>query len=667
MVGARKQWDFTIAGSVVRIATITLAVTVSSGAMAQAPQRGSAKISHSKKSAQKTKKSQTTKKIMPKSVNKSGSSGRTVAPQKATEQMVAKPNVSANLTPMELFLKARNFFAVGKYEQAIQFASAARDKIPTSNFPVILMAQSYYRLGNVSKAVALFRSVDISEILPEAAVDYALSMFAGRQYSAVIKIFPLVPEGHPYRDIVKFYVGVSYMNYEQYAQAQKYLRKAGNLPASLKSQRRRLLSEIDDLGDRNQSAGRPSQAFSQNQFQYYAPPAPPPELLPGGTPGNASADKHPAAQPAALAKSSISYSAKPSVGFTVSSTKKDFSGTNESRSESKTPAADLTLGAKFLGNARSFGSQPSLDLNLTPAFSHTDSKSTASNLTASIDDPNNIQNNITTTESASFFFQKTYNVSALYPINEPVDVGASYTVVDQHTDARTDSNTTTPSANLVAEFGDLKLDTSWTQVQTITKPPNTEKTDKTSTTLKFGLQHNGDNATTSGTISQLQNSKPALDGGIKSRLDMGVSWRTTWDSFSLTLAGSKSDSTRLTLSASGAALSKWSLNATGSYTLPFGMSLDLLCGYSSLSNIVTQNAAVAPETTATEAMGSATASQLSLTVKGTIASFLTLSGNYDYTSRSPSIGDPAFQKKLLSEQWSQQTMTVFSMSASYSF
>ena len=148
---------------------------------------------------------------------------------------------------------------------------------------------------------------------------------------------------------------------------------------------------------------------------------------------------------------------------------------------------------------------------------------------------------------------------------------------------------------------------------------------------------------------------------------MGVSWRTTWDSFSLNLAGSKSDSTRLTLSASGAALSKWSLNATGSYTLPFGMSLDLLCGYSSLSNIVTQNAAVAPETTATEAMGSATASQLSLTVKGTIASFLTLSGNYDYTSRSPSIGDPAFQKKLLSEQWSQQTMTVFSMSASYSF
>ncbi len=579
---------------------------------------------------------------------------------------VAKVEDLNAMPAKDLYLKARDYFVAGNYGSAIQLAALAKSKTPTAILPVILMAQCYYRMGNNSKAEALFRSVEIGDILPEAAVDYAFSMFAARRYREVIKIYPVVPVGHPYKDIVKFYVGVAYVNFEQYDHAMKYLRKAGNLPSNLNAQRRRILSEMDDLRDRERGrpAARYQQLSQQNWSQSYVVPPPiPAEILPGGTPGGATAAKAPPAPPPALAKSSTSFSATPLLKLAMDSSKTDFSGVFQSHADSKTTGGEMALGAKFLGRAKSFGSQPSLDLNLTPSYSHTDRNSTTSKLTASVDDPANVQNNITAASGSTFFLNYTYGLNGLYPVSEPVDLGGGYLIVDSHSDARIDSTMSTPSLKAVVEVGNIKIDGNWSQAQYTEK--KTHAKDNASTTLKLGLKLSGDNSTTTGSIESKDNSKP-LVSGVKSTLTLAGSWLTNFEDISLGIAATKTDVTRLPKFLKNTALKQWTASATGTYLLPFELSVELLGAYTSLSNVVVQLDKGA-DGVVPESLGTMTGKQLKISLSGKIAGFLSLKGSYSYETRTPVIDDPAFEKELLKNNFSENTSTSLSLAVSQSF
>jgi tetratricopeptide (TPR) repeat protein len=632
--------------------------------------RGVSNIQSPKKSLKKPTKSVTAKEADSKSGSKSVEGMRpavSAAPAAGvTVPAVVKVEDLNALPAKDLYIKAREYFANGNYGMAIRLASLAKSKTPTATLPVILMAQSYYRMGNNPKAEALFRSVEIGDILPEAAVDYALSMFSARRYREVIKIYPLVSEGNPYKDIVKFYVGVAYVNFEQYNHAIKYLRKAGNLPPNLKAQRRRILSEIDDLRDRERSRStvRTQQPSQLNWSQSYVMPPPPPsgEVLPGGTPGAATAAKPSPAPPPPLAKSSNSFSATPLVKLAADTSKKDFSGISQEQSESKTTSSELALGAKFLGRARSFGSQPSLDLNVTPSYQHTESKTTTSKLTASVDDPTNVQNNIEEKPKSSFALTYIYGLNGLYPVSEPVDIGAGYNVASSHSDLRIDSTTSTPSIKAVVEIGDFKVDGNWSQAQYTEK--QTPAKENALTSLKVGLKLSGDNQTTTGAVESQENSKPLISG-VKSRLILSGSWLTNFDDISLQIAASKTDVTRVPLFKLGQPLKQWTASATGTYMLPLAISLDLLGGYTSSSNMVTQLPAV--DGVVPEALGTMTGKQFKITLKGKFSSFLSISSSYSYVSQSPAIDNPAFEKEIIKNNFSQNTSTSVSLGISESF
>lgn len=626
-----------------------------------------------KKSSQKSVRSVKAKKADSKSLAKPVEVARPAGTEAPVAAVTAAPVVKVEdlnaLPAKDLYLKAREYFATGNYVAAIRLATLAKSKTPTATLPVILMAQCYYRMGNNAKAEALFRSVEIGDILPEAAVDYALSMFAARRYREVIKIYPLIPEGNAYKDIVKFYVGVAYVNFEQYNYAIKYLRKAGNLPPNLKTQRRRLLSEIDDLRDRERSRTtvRSQQPAQLNWAQSYVPPPPPPPppppagLLPGGTPGTATAVKPPPAPPPPLAKSSKSFSATPAVKLAADSSKKDFSGISQEQSESKTTSAELALGGKFLGHARSFGSQPSLDLYLKPSYFHTESKTTSSKLTASVDDPTNVQNTITDTPKSAFSLTYNYGLKGLYPVSEPVDIEAGYDVVKTHSDLRIDTTTSTPAVKVFAEVGDFKVDGSWSQAQSTLE--QTPAKDNAVTSLKIGLKMSGDNATTTGSVENKENSKP-LVSGIKSTRIFSGSWLTNFDDISLVIAASKADVTRVPLANAGT-LNKWDASATGTYMLPFDISCDLVGTYTSSSNMVLQLPAV--DGVVPEALGTMTGKLFKIALKGKIASIISLSGSYAYQSQSPAVNDPAFEKSILTANFSQNSSTSVSLGISQSF
>jgi tetratricopeptide (TPR) repeat protein len=576
------------------------------------------------------------------------------------------------LSSKGLYLKARDLFAAGQYKAAIQYAAASRRRLPNAQRPVVLMAQSYYRLGMVSRASALFQSIDLAELPQEASVDYVLTMFSAKRYRSVIKGSALVPDAHPYKGVVRFYTGVSYMHLKLYSRAQKSLYSATDLPPDLKAQRKRLLAEIEDLRDRERlGQGDLAQQYAyQNQSLYLPPPpppAPPVDLLPGGTPGGSAAPKKVPPTPPPPAKASTSYSAKPSFEWSQKSTKRDFSGFNQSQTDEQSPSAALALAVKFLGSPRPFGGQPSLDLNVTPSYSNSESKTTQSKLTAPADAPSSVQNLVTKTSSSGYAFTKSYGADALYQVTEPIDIGLGLKRSDAHSvtsgKPKSDITTTTPSAKLMADIGDFKTVGSWTQdqiddsVDSARSRSNSEK--------KLALTRGGENATVSASVSIKDNSKPLIDGGIKSTFSLNASWLRNFEDFSLNLSGSKTDLTRVPVMAPKTVLNKNSVSATVSYSMLFGLSVDVLAGYSQLSNLVVQLPAVAE--VVPEAMASGSAKQLSVSLKVSPVSFLSLNTSYDYTSRALTIGNAEFEKKMQTDNWSQQTITTLKISANMNF
>ena len=586
------------------------------------------------------------------------------APAQAVTSAVPAKS-TAKLTASELYMKAREFFAAGRYPEAIQYAAASQRRSPNTKVATVLMAQSYYRIGNTPRAAKLFLSVGSSDIPREAGVDYLLTMFAARRYREVIKGFPIVPDNHPYRDVAKYYTGVSFMHFKLYQKAQAYLRTARKIPPTLNSQRRQLLSEIDRILD-NERQGvfdQPQQYAYQSQ-QYYALPPPPEMEAPRSSAPGAPGPAKPSSPP--LPKAATTYSVKPSVGLKQVSTHRDFNGLSQSQEDKQIPSASLALDLKHLGKPRPFGGQPSIDLNLTPSYESTDSKKSTSALVADAADPTNVQNVQAKTDTSSFTISQAYGLSGEYPVSEPVDIGAGYKVKQDRTrgSSKADLTTTTPSAKIVAEMGMGKFDASWQADQIADK--RTPDANRTNTTIKLSLARNSENTTTTGAVTKIDNSKPAQELGIKSVTQLDLGWVRNFDDYSLGITGNKTDRTRGELMAGKTVLNETSAKIEGTLNMSFGVSLVTSGTMYQYANLVVLNGGAVKDGP-DEAMANGTGKRLLVTLKVSPVSFVAFSASYDYTDRSLSVGEASLAKKMQTEDWSQQTVTTLNISANYAF
>jgi hypothetical protein len=541
-----------------------------------------------------------------------------------------------------------------------------------SRLPTVLVAQSYYRLGKVARAAKLFQSVPLEDIPNEATFDYILAMFSARKFREVIKAFPHLPEQHPYKDTARFYTGVSLMQFRLYEKAKFTLRGSRRLPPSLVTERRRLLNELDDLIEREKSVamGQGQQAPAAYSF-YYRPIAAAPTIvaeepiLPGGVPG----------KPAAAPKSSgpvgaaTSYVARVGFDFTQKATYRDSHGFKEERKEEKTPSILAALGLKYAASPRPFGAQPTVEANLSPVYSHTETDVSSGSLKATEADPENVQNVVTNVETATYKLVNTYGVSGLYPVSDPVDVSGGYTVVDAYPKANSKKVVTTSTAALkvAAELSLLKFDLGYDHIGITSK--ESSDFNRSNSVIKGSVYRNGENSTLSLNLSMVNNGKPqAEDDGVSSTMNIQFSWLRNFEDFSLGLIAKKVDKQGLPEKTKGVVGGELGATAEASYSMSFGVSLVGSASYSKLSRFAVSNRVEADGAEAKEqAFASGSLNRYAIGLKVAPASFFALSASYDYTTRDLTVEDEAIQKQMQREHWSLQTTTIFAVSASHSF
>lgn len=590
-------------------------------------------------------------------------------PANAVQAATSTATKSGKLSGQELYLKAREFFAVGRYPETIKYAAAAGRRLPKTNLPTVLMAQSYYRLGMNPRAAKLFSQISIDDLPKEAAIDYILTMFAARRFREVIKAFSVVPEGHPYKDVARFYAGVSFLQFKLYQKAQYYLRSSRKLPPSLNSQRRRLLSEIDDVLDQERRG-----VFDQSQpYSYQSPvvgmaPLPSPEvaepILPGGTPGAAKEDKAPPPTPPT---SSTTFAVRPSMAWNQTNTRQDFNGLKQSDTTERSPSAAMNVGLKHLGSPRSFGGQPSIELNLTPSYSHSEKITNSSSLVADSASPDNVQNVSTKKEETSYVLTNAYSASGLYPISDPLDISAGFSEKHDYLSANMKKEITTRSINgkAVIEVSSFKLDAAFTN-DSVTNRLEPEK-NKSTNILKGGVARNGETTTVSFAATMIDNAKPKVDLGIKSVMafDLGIS--RNFEDVTGNIGVNQTTRERIEGGGNGIAMSEMSGKVEGIYSMSFGLSVIGAASYQQLSNYMVVNSAKDKTDGPTEASAKGTAKKFGLTLKVSPASYASVTASYEYTDRALTADDPSFEKKLASEHWSQQTVTKIGLNLSYSF
>ena len=566
------------------------------------------------------------------------------------------------LSTSGLYYKAREFFAAGRYAEAIQYGAAAQRRTAQSKLPTVLVAQSYYRLGKTARAAKLFLTVPISELPKEASVDYILTMFSVRRYGDVIKAYQLVPDQHPYRDVARFYLGSSYLQLRLYQKANAALRSARKIPPRLKSERRELLAYIRTL-QQAEKQGRFASAPQYSNFAqmgYLQPPVEPEvarPALPGGAPGKVAPPKP------SPPKSGIAFFVTPGLAMSVKSSKEDYGGYVIKQSDSQTPKYSLELGAKYLGEPRSFGGQPSFDFSFKPSYSNTEGRTTTSALVAPDSDPTSVQNVTTRSENKSNTQAQELSLSAKIPVSEPIDLGANYGLTNtvRKSPEKSETERTSLGGRISGDFEEIDFGLDYTneslRVKGISKPSVTS-------TAKLSVSHGGEDSTTA--FSATVASYNPESGGISSSTNLEITWSRNLGDFNLELGAAKLDNKRKPLTAAGQVISQVSEKADLTYSLGVGLSTTATVIFSQIGVLPVANGDSVPDAPE-EVIASGSATQYVINIKYSPTGFVSAGVLYDYTERALKVGDERFKMKLIKENWSQNTVTTINLAFNYTF
>jgi hypothetical protein len=560
-----------------------------------------------------------------------------------------------------LYKRAVQYFNAGRYPEAIQYAAAAQRRSAGSALPTTIMARSYYRLGMTPRSAKLFLSIPLTELPKDAALEYLLAMFATRRYADVVRSFRFIPDNHPYRDVAKFYLGSSLLQLKQYQKASFALRSARKLPVSLKVERRQLLASIKDMRT-NEARGQ----FAETPQYFYSPQVslPPPmpgagpgPILPGGVPKEDEPSKK---SPPNQGFMSL---VNPKVSYNTNTTRDDFNGYNLKQTDTQGLNFSVDLGLKYLGEPRSFGGQPSLDLVVTPSFGSSDSKTSTSKLTADSDNPSNVQNESSRTESKSSTDTINFSAVGMLPISDPLDLKLGFAQAEKtvKSTAKTESSSTTLTGKLSGDFDLLDFSLEHTINSGRTKGSDSKSEVATST---VSAAFTGETSTTS--VQAVMKTNNPVSGGIKGETNFELSWARPLGDYSFELSAAKKDLSREPLSAANIALSETLFKAELGYSLDVGVSLTLTGGMSQLDKMpILKDSSISegPD----EIFATGDAKKFSIAIKYAPVGFASAGISYEYTSRNLTVGDENFKLKLLKDNWSQKTVSAVNLGVSYSF
>lgn len=596
----------------------------------------------------------------------------------------AKKPVVKSFARADYLARARAYFAAGNYEKALLFANADLRSSPGRKSALLMMAQSYYRLGRASEAAKVFLILSPDDLTSDAAIDCTLAMFATRRYKQATKAWLHVAPDHPYRDIARFYAGVSYMHLNLYAKASQLLRLAIRLPANLKSDRRRILTEVDQLLERQRRGefvGGQAYSYQTQQRYYQIPVAPPVEPVPQAAPGPGGAGKPPAAtaaavpkksEPPAPAKPGFVFSATPEVSYETKATKQDFNGYSQLQGSSKTPAFTAPVQMKYSGKPRSFGGQPTVTVNVTPGYSDTEGTLTRSSLVAQESDPGAIQS-VTkedTLHAASATLKN--GLDLLYPVSEAIDLGLGYKDEHEFVDAsqKKENAVNGPRFNMVIDGDTYKGELNWSMYDTTSKLVEDPKI-KTVMTTSGTLTRNGETSVTRAMATYVQTNATAKSGE-QSRMGLDLNWDKTWEDVSLGLSGgyvSKTAYSGTVLDEAAytmnAARTQENIGVSLKYTVGFGLALTGTGKLSQFSDYESRQTNEAKESVVVSSTGSIHAFGMSGALA--LGSYVSLEAAYNYTKRNISVGDAAFETAILKAAVSEVSESSLKLGIRYPF
>lgn len=600
-------------------------------------------------------------------------------PQRATP--AAPQKAPTRKAPADYFTRAKSYFAAGDYEKTLIFAAADLRANPSRKVSVLLMAQSYYRLGRPGPAAKTFLLLSTDDLTSDAAVDYTLSMFATKRFRQATKVWQKINPDHPYRDIARFYAGVSYMNLNMYSKASEVLRRAFKLPANLKSERRRLLGEIDQLlASQRQGQFGGGQAYTYQSQRYYqmpiAPPVEPTQGVPppagAPAPSQSPAPAAVAKKPPEPAKAGFAFSATPEVDYITKSTKKDFNGYSQVQESSKSPTVSVPIVAKYSGKPRSFGGQPTFTLKVTPGYEDIEGASSRSSLVAPESDPSSISTLTSSSSDHSFDATLTNSIDILYPMSEAIDIGVGYRDDHLYTNAsqKLDENTTGPRAKLVIDGDTYKGELSFSMYE---KSDTTDGRIRTTTTTSGTLTRNGETSVSKLMLEYLQKDQVSKRGE-QTRMTVGLTWDKTWDDFSLGLLGEYIAKTAYAGTVipdspayidMNAARTQQNVGINGKWSIGFGLELTGNLKHSEFSEYeysakdASEATVIVPNSGSSNAFGFSGALSL--------GNYVTAEAAYNYTDRKISVGDAAYQEQVLKNACSQLSESSFKLGVKYPF
>lgn len=595
-------------------------------------------------------------------------------PRRNIKGKASSPVVRANApqtASANNFMKAKSFFDAARYDVAIQFAAADLRQNPGRRASVVLMAQAYYRMGNAARAGKLFSSLKLEEIPPEASIDYALALFASRRYTQAAVAWKIVPQNHPYRDVTVFYGGVSNMFLRQYARASTLLRQARKLPASLKSERRRLLDEAEAVLARSREGlFAQDQAFSSQPLPQYLPP---PQMMPAPVGPSAPAGSKPTAAPPPPV-TGFMFSAVPTVTYELSSERLDYNGFAQKQTDFRIPTASMPTSLKYTAAPRSFGGQPYLTVNATPGYSDTERTDTTSALFAPVENPTAVQSSTKRTETHFYSQSLLSSVEALYPVSAPLDILVNYKSDHFYADAslEKDRSVSGPTGKVSIEGDRLRLDASYSSLTTddqanllLEKPLPTHV--KTDDTIQVVFTRNGNSSVAKLDVSSVT-SQPESKSGLQSALLGKASVDKTFGEFNLGVGGiynSRTTFEKTILTDPAAPRLEQGATANLVWSGTFGIIMTFGLAYTLFDDL--EFKASDEEGTIYPSSGTVTTYSLlaSLPIFGTYGG---VDFAYRYSDRKitpPEGADEAIQLSILTGFWSQRTATSIKFTAKY--
>ncbi len=402
--------------------------------------------------------------------------------------LCAASEARAAPTSVQMFRQAQKAFKEEKFKVAQKILAQIVRKQSDFQPAKMLLGRIFFREGKMAKAYKYFKGISSDLVTPDVAYEFAITMFAKKNYKRAVTGFGRVPSSSKYANLAHFYRGISHARLRDWDKAITWLQRAHDLPPSLEGTRREALSQARRAARSERfNAGPGGHGGIGNPYVIVPTPPPPPApsyvdpaaaaAMMGGPPpdagsgsGSGSAAKKPEKPkpPPAGFKNEVT----PSLNIEQKAGTTDYFGYQTQKTTSTSSTLKVSYKGKYLADAKPGGGQPYFSLGLDGSQIAASSKGAKTKYIAYSTDPNTILEQEQPVDSASAnTFVLFLNPEGAYPVAGKLDVMGGYSFQDTLPDFKADAKTESKGPYGTVSFNGESIDVKGTVKMTDDSDP----------------------------------------------------------------------------------------------------------------------------------------------------------------------------------------------------